>query len=187
MIQISVFMWLMALLFGYIGFSRGWSKEMIATSGIILGLFALFQFDDTLSELLVAVPADQKFLIRAVLFAVIVFFAYQTRALIGEDAEKAEKSRRKGNTEGRDRLQSSVLGLLIGLLNGYLIWGSLWYFMHVTNYPLSPYISAPLPGTMSADFVQSLPLYLLAGGPTGSGDLLAGAVIVLFLIVLIVI
>ncbi|GAB4311571.1 MAG: hypothetical protein Kow00117_04710 [Phototrophicales bacterium] len=189
MIQISVFMWLMALLFGYIGFTRGWSKELIATSGIILGLFALFQFDDTLSELLVAVPADQKFLIRAVIFAVIVFFAYQTRALIGEDVDKAEKSRRRGgaNPDGRDNLQSSVLGALIGLVNGYLIWGSLWYFMHVTNYPLSPYISAPLPGTMSADFVQSLPLYLLAGGPTGSGDLLAGAVIVLFLIVLVVI
>ncbi|MFW5708720.1 MAG: CvpA family protein [Chloroflexota bacterium] len=181
MIQLSVFMWVMALIFAYVGYLRGWNKEMIATSGIILGLFALFQFNDTLNDLLVAVPADQRFLVRAVIFGIIVFFAYQTRALIGEDAE-----RRRGS-DGRDSLQSSVLGGIIGFLNGYLIWGSLWYFMHITDYPLSPYISAPLEGTYSADFVSSLPLYVLGGGPAGDGDLLATAVIVLFLIVLIVI
>jgi hypothetical protein len=181
MIQISIFMWVMAILFGYFGFVRGWNKEMIATSGIILGLFALFQFDDTITDLLATVPGDQAFFVRSVIFAVIVFFAYQTRALIGEDAKRPSRS------EGRDSLQSSVLGGIIGFLNGYLIWGSLWYFMHVTDYPLSPYISAPADGTYSADFVDSLPLYILGGGPTGEGDLLAAAVIVLFLVVLIVI
>ncbi len=181
MIQLSVFMWLMAVLFGYIGFMRGWSKEMISTSGIILGLFALFQFNDTISELLITVPPEQAFLFRALAFAIVVFFAYQTRALIGEEAKKPNKN------DGRDRLQASVLGAVIGFMNGYLIWGSLWYFMHITNYPLSPYISAPLPGTYSADFVESLPLYILGGGPTGDGNLLSALVIVLFLIVLIVI
>ena len=183
MIQLTVLMWNMAALFGYIGFSRGWNKEMISTAGIILGLFALFQFDSTLNTFLIGVPGEQKFMARALIFSVIVFFAYHTRALIGEEATRP-RSRSSG---GRDNLQSSVLGGIIGFLNGYLIWGSLWYFMILDEYPLSPYISAPQPDSPSARFVESLPLYILAGGPGGDGDLLAGAVIFLFLLVLIVI
>lgn len=165
----------MALIFGYIGYTRGWNKEIIATAGIILGLFALFQFDDVITSLFVNLPADQQFLVRATIFTIIVFFAYQTRAL-GE----------VGNND-RDPLQSSVLGSIVGFINGYLVWGSMWYFMHITNYPLSPYITAPTPGTASADFVDSLPLFVLAGGPGGDGNLLAAAMILLFLVVLIVI
>lgn len=177
MIQLSALLWTMAIIFGYIGYTRGWNKEIIATAGIILGLFTLFQFDDVLTDLLVNLPGDQQFLARTAIFGIIVFFAYQTRALD-----------RGGNTpEGRDALQSSILGAIVGFANGYLIWGSIWYFMDVTNYPLSPYISPPLQGTASADFVDSLPLYVLAGGPGGDGNLLAAAMIALFLIVLIVI
>jgi hypothetical protein len=105
-----------------------------------------------------------------------VFFAYETRALIGSEA-----TRTRGSSEGRDNLQASMLGGIVGFINGYLIWGSLWYFMHITNYPLSPYISAPPAGSPSAQFVDSLPLYVLAGGPGGPGNLLAAAVIILLL------
>lgn len=182
MLQISTFMWVMAGVFAYVGFSRGWNKEIIATSGIILGLFALHQFDDVLRQTLLAnLPASQIFLIQAIIFGIIVFFAYQTRAL--GNADKG----RGGRSGGRDSLQTSILGGIVGFINGYLIFGTLWYFMDITGYPLSPYISAPLPNTVSADFVGSLPLYLLAGGPGGGGDLLAAAMIGLFLLVLIVI
>lgn len=183
MVELTVLLTAMALMFGYIGFARGWNKEIIATSGIILGLFALFQFDDVITDLLVNFPADQAFAARAVIFSVIVFFAYQTRAILGEEATKA----RGGGGDGRDSLQASVLGGLVGTFNGYLIWGTMWYFQHVANYPLSPYISPPQPGSASANFVDSLPLFVLAGGPGGTGNLLAAAVIFLFLIVLIVI
>lgn len=183
MIQLSLLLWVMALLFAYIGFTRGWNKEVIATSGIILGLFALFQFDDLLRNTLLAnVSPDMVFAVQAAIFVGIVFFAYQTRALIGSEVTRA-----RSGGDGRDNLQASVLGGVVGFINGYLIWGTLWYFMDITNYPLQPYISAPLPGTASANFVDSLPLYLLAGGPGGTGNLLAAAVIGLFLIVLIVI
>jgi hypothetical protein len=141
MIQLSILMWTMAVLFGYIGFTRGWNKEAIATAGIILGLFALNEFDDVIEQILITSPPDQQFFFRAALFGLIVFFAYQTRALIGEDAERT-RSRRSGGRggEGRDYLQSSMLGAIVGFINGYLIWGSLWYFMY-PDYPLSPYIS----------------------------------------------
>ena len=179
MIQLTVLLWSMALIFAYIGFTRGWNKELIATSGIILGLFALTEFDDVISDLLANIPPDQGFAVRAAIFAIVVFFAYQTRAVIGDDA-----GRRRAGGEGRDDLQASILGGIVGFINGYLIWGSIWSFMENTNYPLAPYISRPLPGTSSAAFIDNLPLAILS---SGDGNLLAAAVIVLFLIVLIVI
>ncbi|MBC8171549.1 MAG: CvpA family protein [Anaerolineae bacterium] len=185
MIQLSALLWGMAFLFGYIGFARGWNKEVISLSGIILALFALFQFDDLLrGTLLTNLPGDQIFWVQSAIFGLIVFFAYQTRALIGSDAVKARTGDRDA---GRDQLQTNILGAVMGFLNGYLIWGTLWYFMHINNYPLAPFITRPAVGSPSEITINQLPLFVLAGGPTGNGDLLAMCVIVLFLIVLIVI
>jgi uncharacterized membrane protein required for colicin V production len=36
-----------------------------------------------------------------------------------------------------------LLGLVIGALNGYLIWGTLWFFMDTANYPFPKYITPP--------------------------------------------
>lgn len=180
MIQLSAVMITMAIFFAIIGFLRGWNKELISMAGIILGLFALFQFDNLVRGVLLAgVSRDQVFFVQAAIFVVVVFFAYQTRALFAEE-------RGRGG-EGRDNLQESVLGALLGFLNGYLIWGSLWYFMDINEYPLSPWIIAPSPGSPSDQARDLLPLVILGGGVNGSGDLLAVAVIVLFLFVLIVI
>ncbi|MCB9452661.1 MAG: CvpA family protein [Anaerolineaceae bacterium] len=187
MLQLSALLWGMAGLFAVVGWLRGLNKELIAMAGIVLGLFALFQFDGFLrNQLLVSFTADQKFFIQTILFGVVVFFAYQTRALIGEEAARARENR-QSKEGGRDALQSGILGALAGFINGYLIWGSIWYFMHINNYPLAPFVTAPVQGSPSADTVSILPLYFLAGGPAGSGDLLALAVILLFLFVLIVI
>jgi hypothetical protein len=85
------------------------------------------------------------------------------------------------------------LGGLMGFVNGYLIMGTLWYFLDINRisdgnlYPLDPYVVAPPPGSPSAEVLSTLPLYVLGGGPAGSGDLLALAVIALFLVVLVVI
>jgi len=179
MIQLVTIMWVMAVFFAIIGFLRGWGREVIASAGIILGLFALFQFDGLIrGTLLTGAPREQVYLVQTGIFIAIVFFAYQQRAL----------QRGAGSTGGgRDNLQEGVLGGLLGFLNGYLIWGSLWYFMDINEYPFSPYIIAPAPGSPSDRARNLLPLVILGGGPGGTGDLLAVAVIVLFLFVLIVI
>lgn len=177
MIQLSGVLIVMSIFFGVIGFLRGWNKELISTAGIILGLFALFQFDGLLRGVLLrGVAPDQVFLVQSTLFCAVVFFAYQTRALGRADGPG-----------GRDRLQESVLGAIVGFINGYLIWGTLWYFMDISEYPLDPLIIAPAPGSPSDQARDLLPLVILGGGVNGSGDLLAIAVIVLFLFVLIVI
>jgi len=178
MIQLSGVMWGMALVFAGIGYVRGLNRELIATAGIILGLFALFQFDDVLRGVLLAnVPNDQRFLVQAIIFIVIVYFAYQTRMVARRGSDRGD---------GRDRLQASVLGGLIGFLNGYLIWGSLWYFLHINDYPLSPFVLRPAAGSLSAETVGVLPMFVLTG-PGGDGNLLALAVILLFIFVLILI
>ncbi|MBK8022090.1 MAG: CvpA family protein [Chloroflexi bacterium] len=179
MIQLSALMWTMAVFFAMIGYLRGWNRELISTAGIVLGLFALFQFDTLLRGVLLAnVPRDQVFLVQSVFFIIIVYFAYQERAIIGPGRRR---------DEGRDELQNKILGSLLGFVNGYLIWGSIWYFLDINEYPLAPQVIAPSPGSPSDQARNILPLVLLGGGPAGNGDLLAVAVIILFVIVLIII
>lgn len=192
MVQLSVLVWLAAIFFAFVGFTRGWSKEVISMAGIILGLFALHQFDALIRGTLLAnLSRDQVFFVQSAIFLVVVFFSYQTRALIGGDAERATR-RSRGDDDGRDSLQASVLGAIVGFWNGYLIAGTLWYFLDINRLPdgvtyaLSPYVTGPIDPTGVAA-VNNLPLYVLANGPGSNGDLLSLAVIVLFLIVLIVI
>lgn len=180
MIQLSALLWGGAIIFAVIGYMRGLAKELISLAGIVLALFALFQFDNLLRGVLLEnVPGQQRFVIQVFIFLGIVFFAYQTRAL----------SRRLNvpQGEGRDQLQTTVLGAIVGFVNGYLIFGSIWYFMDINNYPLQPFIDVPAVGSASANTISTLPLYLLAGGPNGDGGLLSLVMIVLFVLVLILI
>ncbi len=186
MIELNILVWLLSAFFAYVGAMRGWTKEVISLAGVILGLFALYQFDTLIRQtLLLAVPNDQKFYLQSVFFLVIVFFAYQQRALVGNDANRA-----RGDS-GRDPLQTRILGAIVGFVNGYLISGSIWYFLDINRlptgqYPLSPYVIAPLTGTASAQALPNLPLYLLTQNGA-NGDLLSLLVVVLFVIVLIMI
>ncbi len=185
MIELVVLVWALAIFFAYVGSLRGWTKEIIAMGGIILGLFTLHHFDPLIRQvLLIGLPADQIWLIQSILFVAIVFFAYQTRAL------EARIGRRD---DGRDPLQSRALGAIVGFINGYMIGGTIWYFMDINRplpgglYPLDPFVVAPIPGSPSDAALRTLPLYVLAQGPGSSGDLLALSVITLFIFVLIMI
>lgn len=182
MLELVTLMWVSVACFAFVGLQRGWTKEIIAMAGITLGLFALHQFDAALrQQLLAPFAAGQKFLFQVGIFLLIAFFAYQTRALIGSDAREATSG------DGRDPAQSRVLGGIVGAANGYLLSGSIWYFMHINDYPLSPYLEAPADGSLSFHSISNLPLYVLAGGPGSSGDLLSLMVIVLFVVVLVLI
>ena len=182
MLELVTLVWLSVAGFGAIGLSRGWSKEVIAMAGITLGLFALHQFDTALREQLLTAFSDQnKFLVQTGILLLITFFAYQTRAFLGGDR------REDADEMGRDALQSKALGGIVGALNGYLTSGSIWYFMHINDYPLAPYIEAPAEPSLSLATVNNLPLFVLADGPGTSGDLLSLLVIVLFIVVLILI
>ncbi|NJR12567.1 CvpA family protein [bacterium] len=187
MIELVFLVYFLIAFFAYVGSQRGWIKELIALAGVVLALFGMFQFDTLIRRTLLGnIFPDQRFYLQSLMFLIVVFFAYQNRALIGSEATRARGG------EGRDPLQTRVLGAIAGGVNGYLISGTLWYFLDVNRvpgtglYPLDPYIVAPPVGTASATFLPNLPLYLLTNNGA-NGDLLSLAVIVLFIGVLIMI
>jgi uncharacterized membrane protein required for colicin V production len=175
MVQLSTFLWMMIVLFAVVGFLRGWTKEIVATAGIILALFTSWQFQGFLiTPLTRGASPEQVFYLYTGLLAIITFFAYQTPGTAARLSEGRMWSAR------REGLQERLLGAIVGGINGWLVFGSVWYYLDATNYPFNPYIIAPAPGSASAAMVSSLPLIFLV-----QGNLLTILVIVLFLFVII--
>jgi uncharacterized membrane protein required for colicin V production len=132
MISLNFTFWLLVVLFGLIGMMRGWAKELLVSFSVILAL-ALSRLIERYLPVVKDLPVDGSslFWIRFVLVITLVFFGYQTVGL-PRFASKAS----------REKLQDSLLGFVLGALNGFLIFGSIWYFMDQARYPF-PYITAP--------------------------------------------
>ncbi len=174
MIQLGYFLWVMVALFAVVGFVRGSVKEILSLAGIVLALFVLEQTGDAVfTPLFGSMPLAQQFYVYAIILMIIAYFSYQTPAFM--DA-------RKDTRDAREGLQEGLLGATIGGANAYLLFGSLWYYMDVLHYPISPLIMAPPLDSASAQLINSLPLVWLL-----EGNLLTLIVIVLFLFVMIVI
>jgi len=174
MMELSTFMLFMIMMFGIVGFMRGWTRELIATAGIVLALFALKQLETLVIDPLTNGEQDSKFYLQATILIAFAFFAYHT------PPERISRTRR--SSSNREGFQDGILGILVGLLNGYLLIGSLWWYMDNTEYPLSPHILPVAPGTTSADWVDILPLSWLLGG---DGGLLSLVMIALFVFVIV--
>jgi uncharacterized membrane protein required for colicin V production len=178
MIQLATVFWLAVLTFAMIGYLRGFDKELVAMAGILLSIFILVQFNSFFTTITegAANPPRTLYLIQASVLLVVAFFAYQTPAERFAALRRGEVKR-----SARDAFQNQVLGSLTGGMNGYLLFGTLWYFLHEKGYPLTA-ISAPLPESASAGLVDSLPLSWLL-----DGNLLTLLVVGLFLFILIAI
>lgn len=177
MIQFYSLMWVAAFFFGFMGYLRGWNREVLAAAGIVLAMFAIFQFDAFLRVTIYAIlPREQIFLLQSFIFLAVVYLVYQA-------SDFRSGSRRTAAPV--ETVQSSFLGVVAGAFNGYLIIGTLWYFLDINEYPFSQWIIAPSPGSPSAQNLGLMPLMLIGGGSGGSGDLLALAVIGLLFFVLV--
>ncbi|MBK8902957.1 MAG: CvpA family protein [Anaerolineaceae bacterium] len=139
MLSLGTLFWLMVLFFGIIGSLRGWTREVIATSGLILSLFAI----DFFGYLVLSAPTGatltperQRFYYLAIFHLVFAFFSYQGPVFAG--ARLSERLR------VRDNLQDKLLGLFIGMLNGYLVVGSLWSFLEYRVQPTRDWIRLPI-------------------------------------------
>lgn len=175
MIQLSSLMWATAIFFTFLGVLRGWNRELVGTAGIVLGVFAIFQFDSILrGTIFLIMSSDQIFGVQAFIFVAIVFIAYRSQGVVD-------------SPRGRARIQSGILGGIVGFLNGYLVAGSIWYFLDINQYPFPQFVTAPAPGSVSYQAVNTMPIVLLGGGLTGNGDLLAVTVIVLLFFVLLIV
>jgi uncharacterized membrane protein required for colicin V production len=136
MISLNVMLFMFIILFAIIGSMRGWAKELLVVFSVVLAMFVLTVletyvafFKDTIANGTV----ETVFWLRVIILGVMVFFGYQTPKI----PRLAESDRFI-----RHYLQDALLGFFIGALNGFLIFGSLWYYLHVAGYPF-PFVSAP--------------------------------------------
>ncbi len=197
MISLGTVFWLMVAFFALIGTLRGWTREIIATSGLVLSLFALNQFGFFLISLLGAAAVTspdvvditgirrQQFYILTAVHLTIAFFSYQGPALAGRTLGDRLRV--------RDSLQDKVLGALVGAINGYLIIGTLWTFLEFQvgaggytrlpvgeSYPFDPIsLVRPAVDSQLVSLIEKLPLPLLS-------PYLPFLVVVVFLFVIIV-
>ncbi len=141
MVSISVLFYIFIVIFGMIGAIRGWAKEVIATFSVFLGLFILTilqTYVPAVQSFLENSPASSLVTFQVLILGVIVFCGYQAPNLpLLVDNQRFM----------RDRLQDTILGLIIGAFNGYMIFGSIWYFIHAGGYPFS-FASAPNAGSV---------------------------------------
>lgn len=150
MLSLAVLFWMFIVLFAIIGSMRGWAKEILVSFSVILAL-ALIAVLENLVPVIKDVLKNGtiRFWVEEIIVIIMVFFGYQTPKL-------ASFSGRAGK---REQIQDVLLGLILGAISGYLIVGSLWYFMHWGAYPI-PYISAPKPGDPYFGATEMLLKYL---------------------------
>lgn len=142
MLSLTFFFFFLVVLFGIIGASRGWAKEMLVSFASVLALFLLAllqEFVPIVKDMVATTEPHQKealFWMRVGVLVLLGFFGYQTPRL----------PRLSELVRPRERLEDALLGFFLGALNAYLLVGSVWFFMHEANYPI-PYITAPVEGT----------------------------------------
>jgi uncharacterized membrane protein required for colicin V production len=135
MVSLAFVFWMYVILFGIIGGMRGWAKELLVTFSVVLALTFT-----TLMEHYVPFVRDvlQKdnvtlfFWLRTIILALVVFFGYQTPHLSRFAAKMT-----------REKFQDILLGAFLGAINGYLIAGTIWYYMADAGYPFPKVITPP--------------------------------------------
>lgn len=152
------------ILFALIGSLRGWAKEVIVTFSVILAMFVehvLLTFVKPIGAVFWGLAPKSQFYIRAGLFIVIAVFGYASPTIASQLGAKV----------ARERLQDLLLGFFLGLINGFLVVGTLLSFLGGANYGVLPDqpevggiggIVPPEPGSTSANLLAFLPPELIA-------------------------
>ncbi|MGB7873415.1 MAG: CvpA family protein [Anaerolineales bacterium] len=154
MMSIVYVFWMYVVLFAVIGAMRGWAKELLVVFSVILALttnHVLRRYIPIVSTL----PEDgtSLFWIRSMILVTLVYFGYQTVVSIARLASRA----------ARERLQDTLFGIFMGAINGYLIAGTLLFYMHQANYPFPDVVSAPTGNVLESvqTMMNWLPPHLL--------------------------
>ncbi|HSA99873.1 MAG TPA: CvpA family protein [Anaerolineales bacterium] len=174
MMSIVYIFWMFVIIFGLIGWMRGWAKELLVSFSVILAL-ALNHVLRRYIPLAQALPETDVslFWVRVIILLVLVYFGYQTVISIPHLASKA----------ARERLQDTLFGAILGAINGYLVVGTILFYMHVADYPFEKVISKPVDPAL-LQTVNQMMLYMppqLLGEPG-----IYFAIIIAFVFVLVV-
>jgi hypothetical protein len=153
LISLQVIFWIFVVIFAVIGAVRGWAREVLVIFSCVLGIFILFLLDnyaDFAKQGDLFTNPTSHFWMQAVIFGGLVFFGYQSPNLpaLAGHIRFINQS-----------IIDNLAGLLLGAINGYFIFGSLWFFMDSAGYPFS-IISAPEAGTKIGDAAINLLAFL---------------------------
>jgi uncharacterized membrane protein required for colicin V production len=174
MMSIVYLFWMYIIIFAIIGWMRGWAKELLVAFSVILAL-ALNHVIRRYIPLAQGLPETDTslFWIRTIILLVLVYFGYQTVVSIPHLAAKGRS----------EKLQDTLFGAFMGAINGYLVAGTLLFYMHVADYPFENVISRPVEQVLLQK-VNQMMLYMppqLLGEPG-----IYFAIIIAFVFVLVV-
>jgi uncharacterized membrane protein required for colicin V production len=165
------------VVFAFMGFVRGWAREILVAASVILAFFVVFVFENYIPIVSgffnqYQVPSSdvmpiQQFWFRVIVLIVLVFFGYETPSL----------PRIAGPRFKRDNFRDSALGFILGAVNGYLIIGTLWALVDQAGYPFD-FVVAPLTQN-SMDMVLKMPPFWLMQIP----QILIAVILVFFFII----
>ena len=133
MMSIVSFFWLSVFLFAMVGWMRGWAKELLVSFSAILALALIFIMRKYI-PFVRDMPANDVtlFWIETIIMLVLVYFGYQTVRI-----------ERLTGKAARDKVQDALFGGILGAFNGYLVVGSILYWMYEAGYPFPKFITAP--------------------------------------------
>jgi uncharacterized membrane protein required for colicin V production len=117
-----------------IGAMRGWAKELLVAFSVILSLalnHVLRKYIPLAANMAETDPS--LFWVRTIILLVLVYFGYQTVVSIPHLASRA----------AREKLQDTLFGGIVGGINGYLVSGSILYYVHIADYSFQNVISKP--------------------------------------------
>lgn len=133
MISLSVLFWMYVIIFAMIGAMRGWAKEVLVTSGVVVAIFLVTIMETFIPFIRNSLTAESAFWVRMVILVLMVFFGYQSPKIPRNiDSRKFV----------RDRFEDVLLGLFLGGVNGYMIFGTAWFYLMDAGYPFT-WISPP--------------------------------------------
>lgn len=191
MISLVTTLWIMIILFAIVDMQRGWTRAVIAASGLVLSLFAINQFGDILFRTLGYfdepftddIWRSQIFILGGI-HLLIAFFAYAGPAVAG--------SRLGGRLRIRDNVQDKFLALLVGAMNGYLVVGTMLSLLENRLAPEGwvPTFPAPYPFSdtiiVRTQQIESITRYLPIPLLTDNPIFLPVLLVVVFLFVFVV-
>lgn len=153
MMPLDTALFAFVLLFALMGALRGWSKEMLVLFSVILALAMRLIFSQyvPIARDFFDRPPVQQFYLYSGLIMIMTIGGYAGPAVSG----------RLAGVSARETLQDILLGFIIGAINGFLIIGSIWYFLDAAGYGILG-IAPPPPNSMAAVFASRYlpPLWL---------------------------
>ena len=177
MVDIITVFWIFIIFFAFLGFVRGWAREILVAASVILAFFVIYvietyvpvvaQFFANFPVIEGATIPIQQFWFRTIMVVVLVFFGYETPSI----------PRLAGPRFKRDNFRDSALGFILGGFNGYLIIGTLWAFLHQAGYPYE-FVTGDL-SQAAAEMVTRLPPFWLFQIP----HILVAVILVFFFII----